>query len=78
MNTADAFYRNMQGIIAFDPGLRYCPEAAEALRTTNEFCDKHHALRMKVYILQEENNRLRKMLEDFLTLNKGTPPPPKE
>src|SRR4051812_43845625 len=26
----------------------------------------------------EENNRLREMLEDFLTLDKRSPPPPKE
>ena len=74
INTGDAFSRNMQGIIAFGPELRYCPEAAEALRTTNEFCDKYRALRVKVDVLQEDNNRLRKMLEGFLTLNKGPPP----
>jgi len=31
INTGDAFSRNMQGIIAFGPDFRYCPEAAEAL-----------------------------------------------
>src|SRR4051812_24047068 len=62
INTGDPFYHNMQGIVAFGPDFRYHPEAAESLRTTNEFFDKYCALRMKVVILQEENDRLRKML----------------
>ena len=78
INIVRAFSRNMQGIIASVPYFKSCPEAVEALRTTDEFCDKYRSLRMKVDILQEENNRLHKMLEGFLTLNKGTPPPPKE
>src|SRR4051812_6345005 len=78
INTERAFSHNMQGIIASVPDFKSLPEAVEALRTTDEFCDKYRALRTKVDILQEENNRLRKMLEGFLTLNKGTPPPPKE
>src|SRR3954470_6508196 len=79
INTMDAFSRHMQGIIAFGPDFRYCPEAAEALRTTDEFRERYHALRMKVDELQEENNKLRKMLEGFLITDKGaTPPPPKE
>ena len=78
INTGDAFSRNMQGIIALVPDFRSCPEAVEALRTTDEFCDKYRALRVKADLLQEENNRLRKLLEDFLTHDKRTPPPPKE
>ena len=78
INTGHAFSRNMQGIIASVPDFRSCPEAVEALRTTDEFCDKYRALRMKVDMLQEDNDRLREMLEGFLTLNKRTPPPPKE
>src|SRR4051812_46691512 len=60
INTGRAFSRNMQGIIASVPDFRSCPEAVEALRTIDEFCDKYRALRMKVDILQEENNKLRK------------------
>src|SRR4051812_43447226 len=50
INTGRAFYRNMKGIIASVPDFRSCPEAVEALRTTDEFCDKYSALRMKVDI----------------------------
>src|SRR3954466_5202780 len=78
INTGRAFSRNMQGIIASVLDFKSCPEAVEALRTTDEFCDKYRALRLKVDILQEENNRIRKMLEGFLTLNNGTPPLAKE
>ncbi|KAK1642811.1 hypothetical protein QYE76_060616 [Lolium multiflorum] len=39
------------------------PVLEEALRTTDEFCDQYRALRREVEILQEENCRLRRMLE---------------
>ena len=55
------------------------PPSMEALRVTKEFCDKYRDLRRKVDMLQWENNRLRKMLEDFLMSTKSIiPPPPKE
>ena len=78
INTGRAFSHNMQGMMTSVLDSSSCPEVADALRTPNEFFDKYRALRMKVDMLQEENNRLRKMLKYFLTLNKGTPPPPKE
>ena len=66
----------MQGIIAFGPDFIYCLEAAQARRTTNEFCEIYRSLRIKVDELQEENNKLCKMLEGFIILNKGATPPP--
>jgi hypothetical protein len=54
------------------------PAAGEALRVTDEFCDKYRVLRREVEILQEENNRLRRMLANFLTPIMIAPPPPKE
>ncbi|KAK1645651.1 hypothetical protein QYE76_063456 [Lolium multiflorum] len=39
------------------------PAVEEALRVTDEFCDQYRALRREVEILQEENHRLRRMLE---------------
>ncbi|KAK1677462.1 hypothetical protein QYE76_038310 [Lolium multiflorum] len=39
------------------------PMLEEVLRTTDEFCDQYRALRREVEILQEENCRLRRMLE---------------
>ncbi|KAK1678838.1 hypothetical protein QYE76_039686 [Lolium multiflorum] len=41
------------------------PVLEEALRTTDEFCDQYRALRREVEILQEENYRLRRMLEYY-------------
>ena len=55
------------------------PASMEALRVTKEFCDKYRDLKRKVDMLQWENNRLHKMLEDFLASTKKIiPPPPKE
>jgi hypothetical protein len=51
----------------------------EAFWITDEFCDQYRVLRREVEILQEENNRLRRMLEGFLTPIRVVPPsPPKE
>ncbi|KAK1650134.1 hypothetical protein QYE76_067939 [Lolium multiflorum] len=60
------------------PDLNSFP-AEEALRVTDEFCDQYRVLRREVEILQDENNRLRRMLERFLTPIRVVPPsPPKE
>ncbi|KAK1665811.1 hypothetical protein QYE76_053970, partial [Lolium multiflorum] len=61
------------------PILDSFPAVEEALRVTDEFCDQYRVLRREVEILQEENNRLRRMLERFLTPIRVVPPsPPKE
>ena len=78
INAGRAFSHNMQGPIPPVPDLSSFPAAEEALRVTDEFCDKYRVLRMEVEILQEENNRLRRMLENFLTPIMIAPPPPKE
>jgi hypothetical protein len=78
INTGRAFSHNLQGPILPAVDLSSYPTSVEALRVTNEFCDKYRALRMEVEILREENNRLRRMLEDFLTPIMIVPPPPKE
>jgi hypothetical protein len=79
INTGHAFSHNMQGPIPPVPDLSSCPAAEEALRVTDEFCEKYRVLRMEVEILQEENNRLGRMLENFLTpIMIAPPPPPKE
>ncbi|KAK1651394.1 hypothetical protein QYE76_069199 [Lolium multiflorum] len=46
-------------------GLDSFPVLEEALRTTDEFCGQYRALRREVEILQEENYRLRRMLEYY-------------
>ncbi|KAK1682940.1 hypothetical protein QYE76_043788 [Lolium multiflorum] len=62
------------------PSLNSFPSLEEALRVTDEFCDQYRALRREVEILQEENNRLRRMLERFLAPIRviPSPSPPKE
>ena len=79
VNTQRAFSHNMQGptphVLDFGP----YPAVTEALRFTDKFCDQYRVLRMEVEILQEENTRLCRMLERFLTpLQVVPPPPPKE
>jgi hypothetical protein len=77
VNTVRAFSHNMQGPIPLITGLSSLPAAEEALRVTNEFCDKYRVLKREVEILQEENNRLCTMLEIFLAPIM-IPPPLKE
>ncbi|KAK1644382.1 hypothetical protein QYE76_062187 [Lolium multiflorum] len=50
------------------------PCAEEAIRVADEFCDQYRALRREVEILQEENQRLRRMLEYYS--NPSTRPSP--
>jgi hypothetical protein len=78
INTRRAFSHNMQGPIPPVPDLSSYLAAEEALRVTNKFCDKYRVLRMEVEILREENNMLRRMLENFLTPIMIAPPPSKE
>jgi hypothetical protein len=78
INTGCDFSHNMQGPIPPVPYLSSYPAAEEALWVTDEFCDKYRVLRMEVEILREENNRLCRMLENFLTPIMIAPPPPKE
>ncbi|KAK1695363.1 hypothetical protein QYE76_012060 [Lolium multiflorum] len=78
----DSFKRlglQQQGPLPPAPDLNSFPAAEEALRVTDEFCDQYRVLRREVEILQDENNRLRRMLERFLTPIRVVPPsPPKE
>ena len=78
INYGRAFSHNMQGPTPPVPDLTAFPTVEEVLRVTDEFCDQYRVLRMEVVILQEENNRLRRMLERFLTPIMIAPPPPKK
>jgi hypothetical protein len=78
INAGRAFSHNLQGPIPPIPDLSSFPAAEEALRVTDEFCDKYRVLKKKVEILQEENSRLHRMLEIFLAPVMIAPPPPKE
>ena len=69
----------MQGAIPAVPDLSGFPKATEAIRVTDKFCEQYRVLRTEVEILQEENNRLRRMLAQFLTPITVIPPsPPRE
>jgi hypothetical protein len=78
INARRAFSHNMQGPIPPIPDLSSFPTAEETLRVTDEFCAKYRVLKKEVEILQEENIRLRRMLEIFLAPVMISPPPPKE
>jgi hypothetical protein len=78
INAGRAFFHNMQGPIPPVPDISSYPSTDEALWVTDEFCDKYRVLRREVEILREENNRLRRMLENFCTPIMIAPPPPKE
>jgi hypothetical protein len=78
INAGRAFSHNMQGPIPPIPDLSSFPTAEEALQVTDEFCDKYRVLKREVEILQEENSRLRRMLEIFLAPIMIPPPPSKE
>ncbi|KAK1680029.1 hypothetical protein QYE76_040877 [Lolium multiflorum] len=51
------------------------PCVEEAIRVADEFCDQYRALKREVGILQEENQRLRRMLE-YYSIPSTRPSPP--
>jgi hypothetical protein len=78
INAGCAFYHNMQGPIPPIPDLSSFLATEETLRVTDEFRAKYRVLKREVKILQEENNRLRRVLEIFLAPVMIAPPPSKE
>jgi hypothetical protein len=78
MNAGRAFSHNIQGPPLPVLDLSFFPAAEETLGVTDEFCAMLRVLKREVEILQEENLRLRRMLELFLAPVMITPPPPKE
>jgi hypothetical protein len=77
MNTGRAFSHNMQGPTLPVLDLSFFLAAEEALGVNDEFCAMLRVLKREVDRLQEENLRLRRMLELFLAPVMITPPPPK-
>ena len=65
VDTQRSFSHNLQGPLPPALSLDSFPVLEEAVRTTDEFCDQYRALRREVEILQEENYRLRRMLEYY-------------
>ncbi|KAK1611778.1 hypothetical protein QYE76_035451 [Lolium multiflorum] len=63
VDTRRSFSHNLQGPLPPALSLDSFPMMEEVLRITDEFCDQYRALRREVEILQEENCRLRRMIE---------------
>jgi hypothetical protein len=78
IKTGRAFSHNMQGPVPPILDLSSFPAVEEALRVTDELCDKYRVMKREVEILQDENSRLRRMLDIFLAPIMIAPPPPKE
>ena len=76
VNTQRAFSHNRQGPIPPVPDFGLYPAVTDALHVTDKFCDQYRVLRREVEILQEENTRLRWMLERLLTPLRVVPPSP--
>ncbi|KAK1632302.1 hypothetical protein QYE76_006617 [Lolium multiflorum] len=74
VNTGRSFSHNLQGALPPALDLDSFPCVEEAIRVADEFCDQYRALKREVEILQEENQRLRRMLEYYS--NPSTRPSP--
>jgi hypothetical protein len=77
MNAGRAFSHNMQGPTFPVLDLNFVPIIKEGMMVTDELCAQYRVLEREIQILQEENLRLRRMLEYFIN-PRVIPPPPKE
>jgi hypothetical protein len=66
MNAGGAFSHNMQVPTLPVLDLNFLPVIKEGLLVTDELCAQYRVLEREIQILQEENLRLRRMLELFL------------
>jgi hypothetical protein len=71
------FSHDLQGPIYHVLDFNSMPMIEEGMLVTNEFCTQYRALKREVEMLQEENIRLRRMLEYFIN-PRLLPIPPKE
>jgi hypothetical protein len=78
INTGCAFSHNIQGPTLPVLDLNFLPVIKEGLLVTDELCAQYRVLEREIERLQEENLRLRRMLELFLAPIMIAPPPPKE
>ena len=79
INYQRAFSHNMLGAAPPSLDRLSIPAVAEAHRVADQFCEKFYVHMTEVEIIQEENTRLRWMLQRFLTPITVVPPsPPKE
>jgi hypothetical protein len=78
MNARRAFSHNMQGPTLPVLDLNFFPVIEKGLLVTDELCAQYRVLKREIEILQEENLRLRRMLELFLAPIMVAPPLLKE
>jgi hypothetical protein len=77
MNAGRAFSHNMQGPTLLVLDLNFMPIIEEGMLVNNELCAQYRVLEREIQILQEENLRLRRMLELLLGPRMILPPPVK-
>jgi hypothetical protein len=77
MNARRAFSHDMRGPTFPVVYLNFMPVIKEGMLVTDELCAQYRVLEREIQILQEENLRLRRMLE-YLIDPRMIPPPPKE
>jgi hypothetical protein len=78
MNAGHPFSHNMQGPTLPVLDLNFFPVREEGLLVTDKLCAQYRVLEREIERLQEDNLRLRRMLELFLAPIMIAPPPPKE
>ncbi|KAK1632006.1 hypothetical protein QYE76_006321 [Lolium multiflorum] len=72
------YQRDVKGSSSPALDLDSFPCVEEAIRVADEFCDQYRALKREVEILQEENQRLRRMLEYYSIPSTRPSPPPSD
>jgi hypothetical protein len=77
MNAGRAFSHDMRGPMFPVLDLNFMPVIKEGMLVTDELCAQYRVLEREIEILQEENLRLRRMIEYFIN-PRVVPPPPKE
>jgi hypothetical protein len=77
MNAGRAFSHDMRGPTFPVLDLNFMPIIKEGMLVTDEHCAQYRILEREIQILQEENLRLRRMIEHFIN-PRVVPPPPKE
>jgi hypothetical protein len=77
MNVGRAFSHNMRGPTFPVLDLNFMPVIKEGMLVTDELCAQYRVLEREIQILQEENLRLRRMLEYFIN-PRMIPSSPKE
>jgi hypothetical protein len=78
MNAGRAFSHNMQEPTFLVLDLNFMPVIKEGMLVTDELCAQYRVLEKEIQILQEENLRLRRMLELLLGSRMILAPAPKE